>query len=344
MEEDVTYCLRQLSHLRCLSVGTQYRSLTAENEPEFIEALKNVASLPSLICLRQFSMFDLLFKQRTHLPYLSICIGEGGLVHLPAEPDPLSKPRNRCQVEFLRVTQGSIARALHRYSRKIHLEQLLDIEKLRCLFILASNLSPFKTQNMLNLLHVSHYNLQEFILYLSSPGSFSSPGEELRVALEELRSLRRLRIRVTDFGLTPCLLMHISWLLMSLPTGAASCLEQISIQTIYLRKPRSRHSPELTLEPWDELWDLVADFDRFPCLTSLEFMGYFGLTHDSDKDVVHPEAMKWQAHLAEKQSFSSRLKVEAKILKYANAINEDDFYPEFWPDDGFRRLLGKNCD
>ncbi|KAF9561636.1 hypothetical protein CPC08DRAFT_817621 [Agrocybe pediades] len=164
LEEAVIYCLCQFRHLRCLSVDTRYRSSTCTN-PEFLEALKDAVALPSFICLDQSSMSALLFEQRRRLPYLSLCIGEGGLMAIP-ENLSLEQRRNRCKVELLRVTQVKMAMASYLSN---YLAGLLNIENLQCLYITAEGFT-YHNHDLMELLKVCGKNLKEFILHLQLKG------------------------------------------------------------------------------------------------------------------------------------------------------------------------------
>ncbi|KAF9545223.1 hypothetical protein CPC08DRAFT_755727 [Agrocybe pediades] len=303
LEEAVIYCLLQFHHLRCLSVDTRYRSSTCTN-PEFLAALKDAVTLPSLVCLDQSSMLALLFMQRNLLPYLSLCIGEAGLVAIPENPSPEQR-RNRCRVEFLRITQAKMAMASYLNN---YLVGLLNIENLQCLYVTAEGI-PYHYYNIMELLRACGQNLKELIFHVELRGYSDSALDIL--SFQELQSLRTLQIRLVAAKMNSRLLRLVD-LVRSLPTGPASHLEQLSIHASYL----DIDSTESIFAPWEEIHSLVVDPDYFPRLKDLEFMALFSRAYGNS---VQSDVAAWQTHFREKKWFSSRLEFRADIFKNAPA-------------------------
>ncbi|KAF4614534.1 hypothetical protein D9613_002451 [Agrocybe pediades] len=318
LEEDVTFCLRQLRSLRCLSIDTRQVSPTFTN-PEFQNALKDAVALPSLICLDQSTLTELLFTQRRSLQYLSIS-SEG----FSEYPSP-GRGHNWCRVEFLHIRQAGFNAPsnLNHY-----LEQSLDIRNLKCLHIIAGT-TWFSHSLIPDLLRVCSKNLEEFVFDLNYDGdSEMHPVVGFDFSLAELKCLRNLHIRSVTRE-TSSFLLQLVELLKSLPTGPINRLERLLIHTNCFRLK----STESLIEPWEVLWNLASDLDYFPCLTNLEFKGFFGMANE---EKVLPNVVAWQTHFREKQYWSSRLKVRADILKFEEAFGSPD---SFWPDKGFTRLL-----
>ncbi|KAF9555813.1 hypothetical protein CPC08DRAFT_119169 [Agrocybe pediades] len=327
---NISFCLRQLSRLKGFSIDA---GVLTSDSSGFFQAVQDAAISTALTCLHYSSLPNIFLSQRRHIEYLSFCIGlplGDSFAQAAPESDDIApgQPRTRCTVRNLMVkllAKGTTAGDLTGY-----LNRSLDITNLETLAatVAASTLYHI---NMRNILDVCGKNLQRFVLnYRPSTPTSLGWSRNFTFSLNSLKSLRRFHVIISALNMDNAVSDFVR-LLKSLPTGSASCLEELYIAADYTLRGMS---PKAIIESWDELWSHSTDLDHFPRLKKLIFTSYF--TADNVTYVI-----KWRNHFSEKLKFlpySLKGNVEL-ILSSANPAQQWDELHPFWPDPRFGRLL-----
>ncbi|KAF9555803.1 hypothetical protein CPC08DRAFT_820828 [Agrocybe pediades] len=328
-ENSVAVCLDRLRNLRSLSVDSGNGSPIFGN-PILWRAIQDAIMQSNLVCLDQSTMVETVFRQRAHLTCLSFTIDRHGFPISSAGSASQRFDPPRCSVNFLRVMQSKTTTADHHLDH--FLQRAIDIKNLECLYIVSETCHHYTTA-VKNLFQVCSGSLRRLIFeyeWFGTPRSWSFRHFEF--SLENLHVLRVFHVRLGGDD-AKIILNSFVGLLVSLPTGNASFLQELSVHVNYSHAKMSATEP--VIQHWQCLWNVATNVERFPRLQKLVLKGYFSQLHEyhTPANVVH-----WKTHYMDvfAQPRPEKLKVTVEILKFDDAFNDAS---QFWPYPGFDNLI-----
>ncbi|KAF4617572.1 hypothetical protein D9613_005895 [Agrocybe pediades] len=333
--KSLIFCLQRFQCIECL--GFDVESCSAWQDFEFLQAVQNIITSPSLKCLDHECSHRMVYDLRNHIEYLSVCADM-----IP--PPSIASQTGRFSVDFLQVLQVGIETSLEFTS---NLERYLDVQNLKSLSIILVFLRslhlPTNMQFLLPACGQSLVNLRLDVSRTNVDSGGVSSDSLLNFTFQDLCALRTLYIELQGptFDIT---LPQLVKLLATIPVGSANALEKLVILT----------SLDLfDSRPWDGLWDLMTDSKHFPRLTTLRLGAFYSRFATAGEVAAKPS---WHAHLLNKElPLGSTLCVSIElvndgmslyhfcrvhILNTVTSIKAGAFREpySFWPTSGFDRL------
>ncbi|KAF4615650.1 hypothetical protein D9613_012486 [Agrocybe pediades] len=320
--ESLTFCLQQFRYLECLSVRP---ALPEENyklawkNPEFLQAVQNLVSLPSLRCFDHCSPMDLAYNLKNHIEYLSMYAETGPNLSTSATP----QTNRRCSVDFLQIWHNDI------YGSTVlnpHLQEFLDIGNLKGLCIRSGH-DRHLSADVDYLLRACEKSLLHLILESTTfLSDFDADG--LNFTFKNLHALHTFHVRLQ--GEMGRRLPMLVTLLSTIPAGQENMLEELVVQIKcdYFQLSRDFHP-----EPWDNLWTLVTNSTHFPRLTKLYLRVFYSMGFVED-----PSNLAGKTYLLSKWHLppDSRISLSVDVQEQVNPFGP---FHLFWPSDRVHHLV-----